>query len=132
MSRLPNQEGGWFKLWGKKWLTDEKLKEIGDIGEISYLRILCLSNVLMVNGEFKDRLGIPYKVDYLCESARITRENFDLLLKYGFIRLNGDCYCIVTWNKHQPRVYKKFDKPIEMAPKQPSKPGIVKSECTEV
>ena len=101
MARIPVREGGWFKLWSKKWLNDDTLKKIGDTGEVAYLRALCLAGVLLNNGLFIDILENPLAEDQICKMARISPEQFRLLLDSGLIIRKDGFYYIKNWEKHQ-------------------------------
>jgi hypothetical protein len=119
MSRLPEKEGGWFKMWGKKWLTDEKLNKIGETAELAYMRVLCLANVLMEEGLFKGHLGEYLTKIEICRMARIAETVFDTLVENGLL-LPGQnsCYYIPSWGKHQRRGMKK-----PLTPEVVSKPA---------
>jgi hypothetical protein len=125
MARLASSEGGWFKLWGKKWLTDEKLNKLGLIGQGAYLRLLCLSNVLMSNGIFVDRLGNTHTIEYICYSAKITPEMFRELIDRGFVSKEpgeDGPYFLTNWDKHQTKAVKSFKRPER--PERPESPQV--------
>ncbi len=106
MARLPASKGGWFKLWGKQWLLDEKLKELGDSGELAYLRILCLSNTLLNSGIFKDMLENPLSSENIQNMARISQSQFELLVGSGLVIKQDGYYFVKNWDKHQGNRYK--------------------------
>ena len=101
MARFSNSKGGWFKLWGKQWLNDKKLKEIGDSGELAYLRVLCYANTLLQQGVFKDINENPYNAEFIAKATRITPDNFKLLLDNDLLIQEDGYFMVKNWSKYQ-------------------------------
>jgi hypothetical protein len=115
MARLATSEGGWFKLWGRKWLTDEKIGALSLSEQGAYVRLLCYANVLMYNGRFIDSLNNPITPEHISKAVKIEPAVFSLLVSKGFIQQEpgSSAYFVCSWEKHQTRVYKKsVEKPI--------------------
>jgi hypothetical protein len=101
MARFTNKKGGWLKLWSKQWLNDEKLRQMGESGELAYLRILCVANALMSNGYFMGRLDEPYTIDLICSTARISEQSFESLIKNNLIVREDSYFRVKNWEKYQ-------------------------------
>lgn len=108
--RLPTSEGGWFKMWGLKWLTDSKLRAAGDMVELAYVRLMCLSNVNFKNGLFIDVLGRAWTEEEICRDARISEAALKSLISHGFLAKDPvtGAYLIPKWERYQAPTYKKF------------------------
>lgn len=101
MARYSNYVGGWFKIWGKQWLKDEKLKAIGDAGELAYFRILCYANSLLQQGVFMDNMDNPLSPEHICQATRISPEQFNTLMENDLIIKEDGYFMVKNWSKHQ-------------------------------
>ncbi|VVB51787.1 Uncharacterised protein [uncultured archaeon] len=121
MSRRPGSEGGWFKMWGRKWLTDSKLISAGDAVELSYVRVLCLANVKFKDGYFLSDLGHNLTEDEICRDARINPEVLKSLVTLGFLvkEAGTGTYHIPNWEKYQSRSYRKPQETVEKPQEKP-------------
>jgi len=115
MARLPLEMGGWFKLWGKQWLLDEKLRSAGELLELAYFRTLCVANLKVRNGVFVGDLEDSLTPEEICKRARIDRGRFEALVSLGFLAQNpvSGAFYIVNWGKHQNRESKKYPERLE-------------------
>jgi len=103
MARLPAEKGGWFKIWGKQWLKDQKIQKIGDAAELAFLRVLCFAEACHGHGSLIDTLGNPCTAEDICKSVRISIDSFNILLENGLISREDGYYVITGWIKYQNR-----------------------------
>jgi hypothetical protein len=115
MARLSGNEGGWFKVWGRKWLMDDKLRAAGREIELDYLRTLCLANVKFKNGYFIGDLDENMTMEDICKGARIEHKSFKTLISMGFLSQEKDtgAYYITKWEMHQTPWAKKHPETLE-------------------
>ena len=90
-------------MWGKLWLKDKTLEKIGDSGELAFVRILCYANACLKNGYFKSHMDNPSSLEMICVEARVSKEQFELLVSHGLVSFDGEigAYFVSNWDKHQ-------------------------------
>lgn len=99
--KVSSSKGGWFKLWGKQWLSDEKIRKIGDSGELAYLRMLCYANSLLQQGIFMDNMSNPFSSEHICQAVRITQDQFKILLENDLVIKEDGFFMMKNWDKYQ-------------------------------
>ncbi len=135
MARNPNVKGGWFRCWGKQWLENQKLINLGDEGEAAWVRLLCAANcVSWKTGRFEwENLKIPLTPQQICSKARVSMPIFNLLLANSMIRIDDlNTYFIPNWLEYQhPKANSDFNSELNspfQLPINSSKSGTKKGE----
>jgi len=102
MGRHKASVGGWFKMWSRLWLSDEKIRDlklnkkqdlIADL-----IDLFCLANECMSDGRFEFH-GMSFTHEMVSEKYGISIKNINELARLGFINLKP--FSIKNWERYQ-------------------------------
>ena len=108
MGRYASSVGGWFRLWSRMWLTDEKIQSLSDGEQGQLVRVLSVANECLAGGKF-EVIGIVLSLDQVAEKAKVSVEFLMKLTEIGITQTAP--FSIKNWEKWQNPDSKRDLKP---------------------
>lgn len=100
MARYPNEIGGYFRMWSRPYLTDEKIQTLTDAEQGQFVRVLCVANECNDLGRFSV-IGIDLNAEQVAIKSRVPVEFIQKLISIGI--LESKPFCLKNWEKYNPK-----------------------------
>jgi len=102
MGRYKSEIGGWFRMWSRLWLNDEKILDLKRDKKhdliVNLIDCFCLANECMDGGRFGSH-GMFFSRESVEEKIGMNPKNTDELIGLGFLKTHP--FSVKNWEKYQ-------------------------------
>ena len=102
MARYPKEIGGYYRLWSRLWLNDEKINHMTDGDQGKLVRVHCVANECNSDGRF-ECIGITLTKGQVAEKAKVPVSFIDFLMTKEIGMIREKPFGFTNWDKYNPK-----------------------------